>query len=235
MLSIVIPTLNEEKYLPRLLESIKNQDIIDYEIIVSDGGSSDATVTIAKNFGAQVIVGSKKKHPSIQRNDGALAANGEIILFLDSDSVLPPKFLSIALNFFQNNNLVVAGFYERFNPNRWHYNLYSFIYNFICFLKQYSKCPAANGAGIMVKTAVNRKINGFDLTVLLAEDFDYCARASKIGRFRMIKGVKLLFSSRRIEKEGFWLAGWKWFRMGMFTLTNRRIKKQIMKYEFGKF
>ena len=47
MLSIIIPTLNEEKYLPRLLESIKNQNFSDYEIIVSDGGSSDSTKQIA--------------------------------------------------------------------------------------------------------------------------------------------------------------------------------------------
>jgi hypothetical protein len=38
-----------------------------------------------------------------------------------------------------------------------------------------------------------------------------------------------------MEQEGFWRSGYKWFKMGLFTLTNRRIKKQIVKYDFGKF
>lgn len=235
MLSIIIPVLNEEKYLPRLLASIKGQSFSDFEIIVSDGGSGDATVNIAKEAGAIVAINAKIKHPSAQRNSGAEIAKGDIILFLDADSVLPEKFLEKAYEEFTENNLDGAGFYFKFNPNKWYYNFYSFIYNSVCNIKQTSKHPAAVGAALMSKKSIHEKINGFDLSIVLAEDYDYCARIAALGKFRMIKSVKLLYSARRIEKEGFWLVGWKYLMMGFYTLTNRTIKKKIIKYDFGKF
>ncbi len=235
MLSIIIPTLNEEKYLPRLLQSIKRQNFFDYEIIVSDGGSTDKTVEIAKTFQTKLIVDGSVKHPSFQRNSGAKLAQGDTLLFLDADSVLPDNFLSIIYQQFKDRNLYIAGFFIKFNPNRWCYNIYSLTSNVICYLKQNSKHPAAIGAGLIADHKAHNSINGFDLTVVLAEDYDYCERMAKLGRFRMIKKVKLLYSSRRIEKEGFFQSGWKWLKMGLFTITNRKIRKQIVKYDFGKF
>jgi glycosyltransferase involved in cell wall biosynthesis len=235
MLSIIIPVLNEEKYLPRLLESIKSQSFVDYEIIVSDGGSIDKTRSIAEEFGTKFLVNTKIKHPSAQRNNGAAIANGDTLLFLDADSVLSPDFLVNACKEFREQKLKAAGFYVQFNPNKFYYNIYSVTSNVLCYLKQFSNHPAAVGAGLMSDKEAHKKINGFDLEVLLAEDYDYCERLSRIGKFRMIKSTRLLYSSRRIEKEGFWQAGWKWIKMGLFTLTHRRIKKQIIKYDFGKF
>jgi glycosyltransferase involved in cell wall biosynthesis len=235
MLSIIIPVLNEEKYLPRLLDSIKSQDFTDYEIIVSDGGSIDRTKIIAEEHGARFIVDTKIKHPSAQRNAGAAIAEGNTLLFLDADSMLTTGFLKKSYQEFQDNDLKIAGFYFKFYPNKWYYNIFSFTSNTICCCKQFFNHPASVGAGLMADLTVHKKIKGFDLEVLLAEDYDYCERASREGKFRMIKSVTLLSSSRRIEKEGFWLMGWKWIKMGLYTLTHRRIKKQIMKYDFGKF
>jgi glycosyltransferase involved in cell wall biosynthesis len=235
MLSIIIPTLNEEKYLPRLLDSILNQNFSDYEIIVSDAGSKDLTQKIAVEKKVRLIINDKIKHPSFQRNQGAQIAQGEQILFLDADSVLPPGFLQKAVKEFFDRKLTAASFYIRFNPNRWYYNIYSFISNFICFLKQRGRYPAAMGAAIIVSRSFHQKIKGFDLEIFLSEDCDYCARIAEQGKFRMIKSCTLLYSSRRIQKEGFFTSGWKWFKMGIFTLTNRRIKKKIIKYDFGKF
>lgn len=235
MLSIIIPTLNEEKYLPRLLSSIKSQNFSNYEIIVSDGGSIDNTLVIAKEYSVRLVVDSKIKHPSAQRNNGAAVARGDILLFLDADSVLLPDFLFNAYQEFKNEGLKAAGFFLRFNPNRWYYNIYSLISNSICYLKQFSKDPAAVGAGLMSDGNAHKKINGFDLGLVLAEDYDYCSRLVEQGKFRMIKSTKLLYSSRRVEKEGFFLMGWKYLRMGLFTITGRRIRKQIVKYDFGKF
>lgn len=235
MLSIIIPTLNEEKYLPRLLDSIKGQDFLDYEIIVSDAGSIDSTPKIAKERGARYILSNKIKHPSYQRNKGANEAKGKILLFLDADSVLPDNFLSKAVSSFIRQDLVGSGFYIKFNPNRYYYNIYSCVSNIIFFLKQYTNNPVAIGAGIMSKKEAHKRINGFDLEVVLAEDYDYCSRLAKEGKFRIIKKTKLYYSSRRIEKEGFLRAGWKWLKMGFFTLRNKKIKKNIVKYDFGKF
>lgn len=235
MLSIIIPTLNEEKYLPRLLDSIYKQDYKDYEVIVSDAGSTDKTSEIVKKSGLKFIVSDKIKHPSYQRNEGARIASGKVLLFLDADSVLLDGFLMQAMTYFKEQSLDAASFYIKFNPNKWYYSLYSLISNSIFFLKQRSKNPAAIGAAIMAKTKTHKLINGFDLEVLLGEDYDYCARISEVGKFRIIKKPKILYSSRRIEKEGFIITGLKWLKMGTFTLTSKKIKKQIVRYDFGEF
>ena len=82
ILSIIIPTYNEEEYLPVLLESIKKQSFKDYEIIVADANSTDRTREIAESYGCIVVDGGL---PAAGRNNGAKVATGEYLLFLDSD------------------------------------------------------------------------------------------------------------------------------------------------------
>ena len=88
MLSIIIPTKNEEKYLPNLLRSIKKQTFKDYEIIVADNNSKDKTKKIAKRYGCKIVKGGL---PGKARNQGAKFAEGDILLFLDSDPELKTK------------------------------------------------------------------------------------------------------------------------------------------------
>ena len=94
MISIIIPALNEENYLPRLLGSLEKQNLKDYEIILADAGSKDRTIEIAKKYGCKVVPGGL---PAKGRNEGAKAARGDLFLFLDSDLVLPEGFLDAFL------------------------------------------------------------------------------------------------------------------------------------------
>ncbi len=234
MLSIIIPTLNEEKYLPRLISSIKSQSYLDYEIIVSDGGSTDRTKEIALTNDCKFIVDTKHHHPSWQRNNGADVAIGDVLIFFDADTVLQTGFLEKILTEFEDRNLSGAGFYIKFNPGRPSYHIYSFLYNFFCFFRQYF-APASIGAGIISRRETHNLIKGFDTKIYFAEDYDYCYRISRHGKFRMIKSLKLLYSSRRLEKEGGARVGLKWGLMALFTLFNFRIKKKIVKYDFGEY
>jgi len=94
--SIVIPTLNEEKYLPNLLNDLAEQSWSDFEVIHVDGYSDDKTVTIAKRFSKRFklkqIISPRRSAPH-QRNLGAEAANGEWIIFMDADIGFPADFL----------------------------------------------------------------------------------------------------------------------------------------------
>ena len=74
--SVVIPTLNEERDLPVLLDSLKKQTFRDFEIIVGDAGSKDKTREIAESHGARVVQGGM---PGVGRNRGAAVANGEYL------------------------------------------------------------------------------------------------------------------------------------------------------------
>lgn len=235
MLSIIIPTLNEEKYLPKLLKLIKEQSFNDYEIIISDACSEDRTLEVSKSYNCRIVVGDKnKRHPSIQRNDGVKNANGDLILFLDADTILVDKFfLEKTINDFKRRNLGVAGFYMKLESS-FFYKIYKFIYNKLAFLAQYFK-PLAVGAAIIIKKELHDKINGFDESIFIGEDQDYCERASKIEKFRLItKDVFIVFSTRRFKEEGKWKLFIKLIYATFYVLFLGKIKKRIIKYTFGK-
>ena len=81
--SVIIPTLNEERYLPPVLEHLKKIDE-DLEIIIADGGSKDNTVKIAESFNVKVC--KSKKGKGFQLNNGAGCATGDILIFLHADT-----------------------------------------------------------------------------------------------------------------------------------------------------
>ena len=88
--SIIIPTLNEEKLLSGLLESLSKKELkekYDFEIIISDGGSTDKTIEIAQKYADVIIEKQKNKMQNIAigRNVGAQSAKGEILIFLNGD------------------------------------------------------------------------------------------------------------------------------------------------------
>ena len=95
--SIIIPALNEEKYLPLLLDDLSKQTFQNFEVIVVDGKSEDKTVELAKNFTNMLpkltMITSKKRHVCTQRNLGAKKATSDILVFSDADNRFPPYFL----------------------------------------------------------------------------------------------------------------------------------------------
>lgn len=94
--SIIIPALNEEKYLPSLLEDLATQTFTDFEVLVVDGSSSDRTLAKAKTFSKKLnlkLISSPKRHVCTQRNLGAKQGLSDILIFSDADNRLPPYFL----------------------------------------------------------------------------------------------------------------------------------------------
>jgi len=90
--SVIIPTLNDEKYIGKVLQSLAKQTIAPFEIIVVNGYSSDRTEDIVKNY-SNVKFYKTPPHISYQINYGARLAKGDIYIFLDADTVLPPQFI----------------------------------------------------------------------------------------------------------------------------------------------
>lgn len=94
--SVVIPALNEEKYLPKLLKDLVAQSFSDFEVIVVDGNSEDKTVAKAQPFTQKLqlnIISTKKRNVSLQRNTGAAHAKSHWVIFMDADNRLPKYFL----------------------------------------------------------------------------------------------------------------------------------------------
>ena len=106
LVSVVIPTRNEEDALGKLLNSLERQTYKRYDVIVVDGGSTDGTVKIAKKHGAMVITEyGRYKSPANARNIGVEKADGDIVAVLDCDSEVNERFLEEAVKTFDSSEV----------------------------------------------------------------------------------------------------------------------------------
>lgn len=231
MLSIIIPTLNEEKYLPLLLESIAKQDFKDYEIIVADAGSEDKTVKIAKKYGCRIIPGGL---PAKGRNNAAKTAKGNLLLFLDADAVLPDNFFQKALKEFNEKKLDFAAFgLLPHQGKQIKYFAFNFFYN--CYIFALEKILPHASQGILVKKKLFEKLKGYDETIKLAEDHDLARRAKKIARYGIIKSTKIFVSDRRFKKEGWVRSGLKYLLCELHMILIGPVRSDIFKYKFNHY
>jgi len=231
MLSIIIPTLNEERYLPLLLSSLSSQTFQNFEIIVADANSLDKTREIAISAGCHVIKGGM---PGKGRNNGAAFARGEWLLFLDADVILPPGFLKAVMNEIQEKELDVASCpIEPLNGSKVDKLLHGIVN--LYFKATQTFWPHAPGFCIFVNKEIHNSINGFDEEIQLAEDHDYVLRASKIARFALLKNARIPVSVRRLEKDGRFNIGLKYFLAEAHLIFLGPIKSNIFNYKFGNF
>lgn len=230
MLSIIIPTLNEEDYLPKLLNSIKKQNFKDYEIIVADAGSEDKTVEIAKNYGCKISPGGL---PAKGRNEGAKKAKSDLFLFLDADMILPPEFLINLLREFGNRNLDIASFPVIPQGNKFDKFAYK-IYNSWAKLTQ-NFLPHATQT-VLVKREIHQVLDGFDEEIKLAEDHAYVRKAKKeSAKFGFLKMEPILTSPRRFEQDGRIKTCFKFFLAEIYMIFKGPIKSDIFKYKFNHY
>lgn len=199
MLSIIIITKDEEKNLPKLLDSIYNQDYDGpTEIIVSDAKSKDNTRTIARSYGCDVVNGGL---PAKGRNNGARVAKGDMFLFLDADTILPKDFIRKNLAEFTYRNLSVATtVYIPISDKKLDKFLYK-GYDLYAKTTQYF-FPHSGGICIFCYKKIFNRVRGFNERMAMAEDHHFVRKCAKYGRFRIMKSSPLLCDVRRLEKEG---------------------------------
>lgn len=192
MISVIVPTRNEEDLLPQCLESVlKEKDKL--QLIVVDGNSSDRTVEIARSYTGQVVV-LEKADLAAQLNAGAEIADRDILLFLHADSRLEPGVID-QLKLIPAE-IVGGAFTMQLDGNRFFYRLLSLGGNLYCrFKKTYF-----GDRGIFVRSSVFKKMGGFNLLPILS-DVDFSRRLRNYGRTVLLKGP-LISSSRKFEEEG---------------------------------
>ena len=229
MLSIVIPTLNEENYLPRLLNCIKKQNFKDYEIIVADANSKDRTREIAKDFGCKIVMGGL---PAKGRNKGAKIIKGNLILFLDADALLPEDFLEKTLKEFKQRNLDIASFILiPISKRKYPKILFNIFYNYP--LRFFEKRWAHAMIAILVKNNLHEFLKGFDEGIKIGEDHYYVQQGSELGKFGVIKTTEIFTSLRRFRREGWIRVGLKYGLGEVYMKLFGPIKREIFKYEFN--
>jgi len=231
MLSIIIPTFNEEKFLPILLKSLKKQTFKDFEIIVADNNSTDATRSIALKGGARVVDGGL---PACGRNNGAKVAHGEWLLFLDADVILPSDFLEKAMGEIKESTFASASCLINPLSDR---KIDKFLHGVVNLYFQAIKkiFPHAPGFCIFVKKEIHQLVGGFDEKIKLAEDHDYILRISKIAHFDFLQSVRIPVSVRRLDKDGRLKISIKYLVAEAHLIFLGPIYSDIFNYKFGRF
>ena len=218
--------MNEEEFLPLLLEQIKKQNFSQIEIIVADAGSQDKTVEIAQKFGCKIVKGGL---PAKGRNQGAKIAKGDLLLFMDADNFyLPKDFFKNILKNFKERKLKIASFSIIPKGNLIDLIIYK-AYNFFVNLTQ---LPFATNS-ILIEKNIFEKTNGFDEEIKIGEEHYFVKESAKFGKFGFIKIEPVLTSARRFEKDGRLKTYLKYALTGFYWLFLGPLKKDIFKYDFG--
>lgn len=237
--SVIIPTLNEEDYLPKLLEALKRQKNQNFEVIIIDGGSKDNTSFVTKSIQTEFpikFINCQKKNVSYQRNLGAKKAKGRYLLFLDADSYINPNFTINAQKYIQKHpGLIFLPFlYPEEKRQYPDIKLIFSVLNELVDLSQNLNQPFSMGGSMVWERNLFRTIGGFDENISITEDCAIVRKAKSWGvRAKMIKSVKIRMSLRRLKKEGRLTLFYKTILLNLYLLVTPKIKKKLFEYEMG--
>lgn len=210
LISIIIPTLNEEKVLEQVLKSLRQLTALDYEIIISDGHSTDRTLEIAEKLADKVVSHDGKRRQTIGegRNAGAYAAQGEYLVCLDADVFIPDinNFFLKAVNYFEHDSeLVGMTVYIKPLPSEASFldKVFFTLANWqIRFSNNVTHSGASAGEFQMIRASAFKKTGGYNPIFTIGEDNDMFVRLAKIGKTRTVKDLCVLHSSRRAHNIG---------------------------------
>ncbi len=238
--SILIPTLNEEKYIGKLLQSLVEQTYKDFEVIVVDGNSEDKTIEIIESFKDKLNVKAlkaEKRGVSCQRNFAAANAKADHLVFFDADVNPEPSFIEKVNSYISVNDVdILTSWNIPISDKKVDEFLY-WVFNQFYLEPLKHRFPAAVGTFIYVKKESFNSVGGFHEEINLAEDFDLVRRMFKKGfKYALLKDPAIKFSVRRMEKEGRVQFVWKNIRAGFdYHLKGAAKMQGKFKHEFGKF
>lgn len=173
LISVIIPCLNEERFLQSCLQSIQRQtlDRHAWELIVVDNGSTDGSQSIAHQFADKVIVADHRPVGAV-RNVGANEAVGELLVFLDADCVIDPHWLERAYQLYRNYpSAAMGGAAALPTPAVWVEK------HWLLETRNGPSLPKdLVGCSIVIPAQLFRKIGGFNKRLVSGEDSDFSLR-----------------------------------------------------------
>jgi glycosyltransferase involved in cell wall biosynthesis len=228
-ISVILPALNEEKYIETTLKSLEEQSYQFFEVIVKDGLSSDNTVALATKYNAHVV---SKKDVSIgdARNQGVEHATGEVFVFLDADTFLPSDTMEKIAKKFEKYNLSLL--IPRYLPREEVFELDGKI---VCSPRALDKFWSnvedfvrkrillyAGGMCMPCSASAFREVGGFDEKLIACEDVDFSLRLRKRGKVICDHGVRIYYSARRYVKKGWFTTMSTYFAYLIKYVINRK-------------
>ncbi len=209
-LSIIIPAFNEEAYLPSTLDSIQSAAAqmrrrvdVEIDIIVVDNNSEDRTAAVALDRGARVV------HEPVQgiaraRNSGAHNAEGDVLVFIDADVIVPPNLLEVIYAAMSDPTCVGGAADVEYRPQRIIMRLYLGAWRILAHLTGMAQGPTQ-----FCRKSIFEQLVGYDEKAWIGEDVDFYwglkkfARASK-RTARFIRRPRVQPSCRRFDKWPVW-------------------------------
>ena len=234
-ISLIIPTLNEEKYLPNLMRDLLKQTSLPLEVVIVDCGSTDETVRIVKSLQRSsplsiVLLQTNKKNPGFQRNLGVENASGDILAFFDADMRIPSQnFFENIQKCFSNYDAVIPWLHISRREELISDRVASLVIRITMALARLFGLYPFRGTLLVSRIAFHR-CHGFSENKIVGEDVDLGLRLSRHGKMMMSR-EEVIESPRRFRKLGYVrvFSSWIWNGVvGFFSGSSpERVWKEV--------
>lgn len=234
-ISFIIPVLNEEKILESSITSLRAFTALPSEVIVSDGGSTDRTVEIARRLADTVVEWKEPRRQNIAmgRNAGARVATGDLFVFVDADVFVPDMnaFFTKATARFEANSKL-AGLIPRLEvleSKRTYADAFwmGFFNIFNRFMNNVLRSPTAPGEFQMIPVWAFKAVGGYNEKIVALEDMDMFMRLRRIGKTRLDPKLTVYHTGRRAHKVGWLHLWWQWTSNAfMVKFFSRSVSKE---------
>lgn len=209
-ISVIVPAYNEERYLGETLKSIQRakefllrKDAVPTEIIVVDNGSTDSTSDLARSCGASVVEEPKHNIARV-RNAGASSAKGNVLVFIDADTIVPEQLLW-RINEVMASPACFGGAVDTdYRPAKILVNVYLQLWRLVGKL-----AGMAQGATQFCRRDVYASLRGYDESLYMGEDVDFHWRMKQFANREhahvcFIEDIQVVPSTRRFDQWSFW-------------------------------
>lgn len=202
--TVIIPTLNEEVCLPKLLSNLTRQTNQDFKVIIVDGNSNDRTKIKAESFNSKlnlIIYTVNMRSASYQRNFGANKADDGVLIFMDADITIPSSFIRKIKETFKSKNPSLLTTYIKTDEKG--VKPIETGTNLIFELSKLINSPALYGSMLAVKKSIFVKVGGFNEKMKYKEDTELARKIYKKGyKYVILKNTYYEWSLRRFRKLG---------------------------------
>lgn len=207
--SIIIPTLNEERCLARTLRHLTILEPPAKEIIIVDGGSTDDTVAIAQSTNVTVLY-SPQPGRALQMNLGAEQATGDLLCFLHGDTLVPDDLVSVIATTLADSKVAGGGFISVMTgkTTRWGTSLHNSLKTYYAPMIFRPRLFFQKGLRLLFGDQVIfcrqqdfSDCGGFDSSLNIMEEADLCIKLTQKGRIRQVNRI-VQSSDRRVAKWG---------------------------------
>ncbi len=229
--SLIIPTLNEAKLLPELLNQLNEKQLrqsYDFEIIVSDGGSNDGTEQIALEHADKFIAHTKDTRQNISqgRNAGAEFAEGEWLIFMNGDVLVSDakKFFPKLDKYSETDKYSGITLAVKVKPeeeilsDKIFLSFYNYYFHFLNLVGM----GMGRGECMVISKKLFNDIGRFDEKLFAGEDFDLFTRVRRTGKIKFIHDPRIYESPRRFRKKGHFKILLTWLANSISVYINKK-------------